>query len=199
MSHFQTRESMKKNKLVCGVGINDLDRPVYWKENGKYVICPIYKIWKSMLVRCYDEKFHHRQTYQDCLVAPVWLRLSNFEKWISTQNWEGKELDKDILFPGNKIYGPDTCVFVTHDVNIFLIDSAGARGEHPIGVHFHKMTGRFQAACNNPFGKGPYIGLFDNPEDAHLAWKQKKHEYALMYAEQQTDPRVAEALRTRYL
>lgn len=188
-----------KNKLVCGVGINDLERCVYWKENGKYVICPVYKIWKSMLVRCYDKKFHHRTTYQDCSVSPVWLKLSNFERWIDTQNWQGKELDKDILFPGNKVYGPDTCVFVSHDVNIFLIDSAGARGEYPIGVHFHKMTGKFQAACNNPFGKGPYIGLFDNPTDAHLAWKQKKHEYACIYAEQQIDPRIAEALRTRYL
>lgn len=191
---------MKKNKLVCGVGANDLERPVYWKENGKYTICPIYKIWKSMLVRCYDEKFHHRQTYQDCLVAPVWLKLSNFEKWINTQDWEGKELDKDILFPGNKVYGPDTCVFVTHAVNIFLIDSGASRGEYPIGVHWHKHTQKIAAQCRNPFtNKTEHLGLFDNAEDAHLTWKARKHEFACQYAEQQTDQRVAEALRTRYL
>jgi len=177
------RMSIKRNKLVCGVGINDVDRPVYTKDlDGKYKICPFYKVWKSMLVRCYDENFHHKLTYEDCYVVEAWLRLSNFENWMKNQDWEGKELDKDILKPGNKQYGPETCVFITHDLNSFLIDSAAARGDYPTGVHLHKMTGRLQAACNNPFKgsgrKGSYLGLYDSVEEASNAWKQKKHEYA---------------------
>jgi hypothetical protein len=191
---------MKKNKLVCGVGVNDLGRPVYWKENGKYVICPIYRVWKSMLVRCYDKNFHHKVTYAESYVVPEWLRLSNFEKWMEQQDWKGKELDKDILFQGNKIYGPETCVFIPHDLNVFLIDSAGARGEYPIGVSFHKNSGQLQVDCGNPFTrKREYLGLFKDVQEAHLTWKAKKHQHALTYAEQQTDPRIAEALRTRYL
>jgi len=34
--------------------------------------------------------------------------------------------------------------------------------------------------------------------DAHLAWKQQKHEYACLLADLQEDSRVADALRQRY-
>lgn len=190
----------KKNKLVCGVGINDLDRPVYWKIDGKTVACPVYRVWKSMLVRCYDVNFHHRATYKECYVSTEWLKLSKFEEWMLRQDWEGKELDKDLLIPNSKVYSSETCVFISHDVNIFLIDSGGARGEYPLGAHWHKRTQKIAAQCSNPFTKKrEHLGLFDDAEEAHLVWKAKKHEHALTYADQQTDPRIAEALRTRYL
>lgn len=190
----------KKNKLVCGVGINDLDRQVYWVIEGKRVICPIYRVWKSMLVRCYDPKFHHNATYQESSVVEEWLRLSVFERWMEQQDWQGKELDKDILKPGNKIYSPENCCFIPHDVNVLVLDSAAIRGDCPIGVCRHKMTQKYAAQFSNPLTKKrEHIGLFDDPHEAHLAWKKRKHELACIYADQQTDPRVAEALRTRYL
>ena len=190
----------KKNKLVCGVGINDLDRSVYWRVDGKVVICPVYRVWKSMLVRCYDSNFHHKITYVESYVVPEWLRLSNFERWMEQQDWEGKELDKDILFPCNKVYGPETCVFISHTLNTFLIDSAGARGDFPLGTHWHKATQMYAAQCGNPFTKKrEHLGLFNNPEDGHLVWKERKHELSCALADKQTDPRVAAALRVRYL
>ena len=192
---------MESKKLICGVGVNDLSRPVRTKLNGKEVKCPFYTRWMAMLRRCYCPKFHlERPTYVGCSVTEEWLLFSNFERWMKTQDWEGKELDKDLLKAGNKLYSPDFCVFIPRELNSFTKDSGAIRGEYPLGVHLHKGKGRFKAQCRNPFTKRQeHLGLFDTPDEAHLAWRKRKHELALIYADQQTDPRVAEALRTRYL
>lgn len=191
----------EKNGLVYGVGINDLDRAVYQTVNNKQIICPIYYTWKEMLKRCFCPVHHKKQpTYINCRLYPDWLKLSNFERWMKVQDFEGKNLDKDILVVGNKLYSPETCVFISKDLNNFLTDHGARRGIYPLGVSWHKKSKKFQASCSDPFTKKRgYLGYYDNPEDAHLAWKKRKHELALIYAEQQTDPRVAEALRTRYL
>lgn len=191
----------KAKKLIHGVGVNDVDRPVYTKLNGKRLVCPVYRTWQNMLGRCYDPKYIERHpSYSGCNVTEDWLYLSRFEDWMLKQDWEGKQLDKDILVVGNKLYSPETCAFIPREVNLFTIDSRANRGEYPLGVYLDKELGRFMAQCSNPFTrKKEHLGVFDNPEDAHEAWRKRKHELALIYADQQTDPRVAEALRTRYL
>ena len=123
----------------------------------------------------------------------------NFRSWMETQDWKGKELDKDILFQGNKVYSPDTCVFVDKGVNLLLNSCAASRGEWPIGVHWNEQNQKFQSGCNNPFTrKREYLGYFNCPNQAHQAWKKRKYELACQLADIQTDERVAEALRTRY-
>lgn len=192
---------MEFKKLVYGVGINDAGRPVTSELNGKMVMCPFYAKWRAMLQRCYDSKLHlRRPTYVGCSVTEEWLLFSNFERWMKTQDWEGKELDKDLLKVGNKLYSPDFCIFIPPELNSFTIDLGASRGEYPLGVYFDKGSGKFKAQCRNPLiGRQEYLGLFDTPEEAHLAWKKRKHELACIYADQQTDLRVAEALRVRYL
>jgi len=191
----------KYYKPVFGVGINDLDRDVTWKVDGKRVACPIYRTWQNMLGRSYDTEFHKRHpSYSDCSVIDGWIHLSDFEKWMLTQDWKGKQLDKDIILPGNKVYSPETCAFVDKKLNLFIMDTAATRGEWPIGVSWNKRDQTFKAEIRNPFThRREGLGYYDNPEDGHLAWKKRKHEFACLYAEQQTDQRVAEALRTRYL
>ena len=154
-----------------------------------------------MLQRCYSAEFKKRNpTYLDCIVVNEWLRLSVFEGWMLTQDWKNNQLDKDILLVGNKIYSPETCVFISRQLNSFILETTAKRGEHPLGVSWHAQRQRYQVHCKNPFShKREYIGLFNDPNEAHNAWKIRKHQHALIYAEQQTDPRVADALRTRYL
>lgn len=192
---------MIKSRTVFGVGINDLDRQVIWREGNVRVVCPVYRTWQNMLGRCYDLAFHERHpSYVGCTAVEEWKYLSGFEEWMMSQDWKGKQLDKDILVAGNKLYGPDTCAFIPKEVNKFILDSARTRGVWPIGVSWCKRDKAFCAEIRNPFTKRREgLGYYDNPEDAHLAWKRRKHELACMYADQQTDPRVAEALRTRYL
>lgn len=154
-----------------------------------------------MLLRCYSEKHRHKSpSYADCYATPEWHRFSSFHAWAITQPWEGNELDKDLLVKGNKVYSPKFCIFISQRLNCFLTDHAAARGAWPIGVSLYCNGKKFLAHCSNPnTGKCEYLGGFLTPELAHEAWRAKKHGYALAYADEQADPRIAEALRNRYL
>lgn len=200
---------MKPRKLVCGVGINDAEYVVKREENG-YVdgkrkrklvwMCPYYRVWQNMLERCYSEKYQERQpTYKGCSVSDEWHTFSNFRSWMETQNFEGLQIDKDLLIVGNKVYGPHTCMFVTSMVNNFALDRGAARGEWLIGVAWYKPTGKFRANCRNPFTrKQENLGYFTCEQEAHEAWRKRKHELALELAAIQADERVAKALINRY-
>jgi hypothetical protein len=187
-------------KLVYGIGINDADY-VYQGGRTSSVRCNFYTVWSDMLRRCYSASYKEKHpTYADCYACEDWKLFSNFKAWMKSQDYQGKQLDKDLLFVGNKIYSPDTCVFVDAMTNKFTVDSAGIRGEWPIGVYFDMKENKFIAGCCNPITKKKErLGSFNSPAQAHLAWKTKKHEHALKLADMQTDQRVAEALRARYL
>ena len=152
-----------------------------------------------MLMRCYSESYQKKnQTYVGCTVCNEWLVFSKFRAWMVGQDWEGKELDKDILVKGNKLYSPQTCVFVSPNVNRLLVDSGGKRGAYPIGVSFHKSEQAIRATCLDGARKQVHLGYFKTPEEAHEAWRKYKHALACRIADEQTDERVAEALRKRY-
>jgi hypothetical protein len=194
-------------KPVYGVGINDSDYVTERKEkvNGKWKVlwkCPYYCRWRDMLARCYSEKYQERYpTYKGCTVIDEWLLFSNFKRWMEKQDWEGKDLDKDLLVEGNKVYSPETCVFVPQLVNSFLIDCGAIRGEYPIGVSWRKALSKLQAYCRNPFTKKlEHLGYFLDPDEAHEAWKKRKHELACQLADSEyvTDDRIKEVLRNKY-
>lgn len=187
-------------KLIHGVALNDADYAVNPRLNGNRVMCKFYQTWKGMLERCYSEKFKAKQpTYTGCSVCDDWLTFSNFKRWMEKQDWQGKELDKDILFNGNKIYSPETCVFLDSVTNNFTTDRGAARGEWPIGVYFNKRVGKFMARCNNQLTrKQEHLGYFDCPNQSHQAWRKRKHELSCQLADLQTDQRVSSSLRARY-
>ena len=203
---------MVKSKLIAGVGINDADYVVEKKEvvgyteQGKAIrktvwLCPFYLKWRNMIRRCYNEKVLIRQpSYVGCFVSKEWHSFMTFRSWMEKQDWKGKQLDKDILFPGNKIYSEGTCVFVDQKVNNFLVDSAAIRGEWPMGVNFDKCSGKFKAqAWDADSGKTKYLGLYESPEQAHNAWLTEKILQAIVIAGEQQDQRVAEAILSKYL
>ena len=201
---------MKTRKLVCGVGINDADYVVKKQETIGYVngkrkqkliwVCPFYRTWKGVLERCYSTKTQdNHPTYRGCTVSDEWLTFSVFKNWMEKQDWEDNQLDKDLLIEGNKVYSPETCVFVSGMVNNFTIDGGAARGECPIGVYWNKGEGKFKSQCRNPFTKKQeHLGYFTCEQEAHQAWLKHKLGLAHELAAIQTDPRVAEALINRY-
>lgn len=196
----------KKEKKVFGIGVNDSPDPVYRYEkvNGKWKrvwICPYYSTWKNMLHRCRSANLKTvRPTYTNCSFHDEWVYFMTFKHWMSQQDWIGKHLDKDILVEGNKLYSPETCRFVDKDLNMFLTDSLASRGKWPLGVGWKEANKKFQANCQNPFTKKQeYLGLFDCPHEAHKAWRKRKHELACQWADIQTDPLIAKALRERFL
>lgn len=202
---------VSKNRKVWGVGINDAGYTTQIKstightDDGRRVqkfvwICPFYQTWRNMLQRGYSQKYKEKwPTYTDVTVCEEWHLFSNFKSWMETQDWEGKYLDKDILMEGNRVYSPDRCVFITQLTNTFFLECGRARGEYCIGVSKHKLTGKFQATCNNPLTKNSeYLGLFTTELEAHSVWLNRKLELAYKLAAGQSDARVAEALINRY-
>jgi hypothetical protein len=188
---------------VFGVGINDADyitNKTNW-VNGRSVKewqCPIHQTWSSILRRCYSPYLHKRiPTYIGCEIHPDWVSFMGFREWMLSQDWQGKHLDKDLITRGNKIYSPETCVFVDQALNNFTTTRAGRRGRYLIGAC--KIGSTFLAQCRNPFThRGESLGNFPTEMEAHLAWQAKKHEHAVKLVESITDLRVKRALLTRY-
>lgn len=177
--------SRESKKLTFGVGVKDNKHPLVRKEydkvEGKWIkvwCCPYYLKWKDMLMRCYSVKYKSKNpSYEDCKVCDEWLIFSNFKSWMEGQDWVGKALDKDIIFYGNKMYSPETCVFVDAKLNMFM--SNNRKGM--IGVNYHKRDKVFVANVSNPYtGRVEYLGNFKNEINAHNAWKERKLELLKM-------------------
>ena len=195
---------MGNRKPLYGVGINDADYQVAIRVTVDKVTtttfeCPYYKRWSEMLKRCYSAKYHDKKpTYKGCRVCDEWKYFSNFKVWMEKQPWEGKQLDKDIVIKGNKVYSPTTCKFISSITNSFTTESLSIRGKYLIGVSFG--CGKFRSRVSNPFTKKvEHLGSFSTELEAHLVWKKRKHELSFLVAELEEDTIVKEALTTRYL
>lgn len=165
-----TKTSLLRRKPLFGVGVNDASYQVRPRFNGIKIICPYYRVWSNMVERCYSAKYHKiRPTYSDCSIADEWLVFSVFKEWMVLQDWKGKQLDKDILIVGNKVYGPEACVFVSAKINNLLSSSEATRGDFPIGVNFSKWKNKYEARCSTN-GRGGYIGSYDTPSEAERAY-----------------------------
>lgn len=137
----------------------------------------VYYIWKAMLQRCYDENIRYKRTeYKGCTVVKKWHNFQNFAKWFEENYVEGSQLDKDILFKGNKFYSFKTCCFVPREINILLTKRNIKRGEYPIGVTISKSKNRFEASLSTK-EKQCYLGSFKTPEEAFRAYKKEKESY----------------------
>lgn len=163
----------KRTKLVCGIGVNDADYTTQKREilpDGKkklVYLCPYYDRWYGVLSRCYSKRSEKvSPTYKDCYVCDEWLYFSNFKAWMEKHDWEGKDLDKDLLIEGNKVYSPETCIFVPKSVNRFSILRGNNRGLYPLGVS--KNTGKesYTATCNKNNTR-VRLGTFYDPLQAH--------------------------------
>jgi len=188
----------KKNRFVYGVGVNDAGYTTSKMINFKNIVCVFYNTWTNMLERCYSPRLQAKYpTYIGCTVAEEWHLFSNFKSWMVSQDWEGKQLDKDILVPGNKLYSPETCVFVSKKVNtLFNGSHKSPQNNLPKGVRFHKIAKKYQAGISIN-GKQKHLGLFDMPEQAEAAYKKARVEYITRIAITQPDKRVREALLLR--
>ena len=181
---------LKKNlyeATVYGVGFMG-EGPYKSKVNGKST--REYNIWHSMMDRCYNEKHSDRYpTYKDCTVCEEWHNFQTFCSWFDNNfreiPGEKMALDKDILIKGNKVYGPDTCVFVPKKINSLFVKSDASRSDLPIGVQQVK-SGKYQASVSIN-GKDKKLGRFNTKEEAFEMYKKAKEQHIKDVAEQYKD------------
>lgn len=176
-------------KLVAGFGIND----AWYKVKPRNApMCPFYKVWYNMVSRVYGESYRRTYSaYRDCTVTPEWSSFRVFREWMETQDWEDKHLDKDLLIPGNKLYAPHTCIFITQHLNNFLIDRT-ASGRSMRGVTVNKAGG-YIAQCG-----GHYLGTFTDEQLAHAEYLRHKKAQAIQLADEQSCDKIKNAILGRY-
>lgn len=175
----------KKNGVIHGWGINDADYktslmyPTPWE-------CPIYARWRSMFNRC-KGKPRPTRAYDNCEIDEKFKYLSDFIAWSKTEGFSPENsklahLDKDIKIRGNKLYSPDTCVFVPRTINSIIVDLGKQNEDYPAGVIKRKSnwTGKpFLTGCLMNKGKMQYLGVRETPEECHALWQSAKAEIIL--------------------
>lgn len=181
-----TYGNFKKGNIMC-----PYERTVYEvgylgegkyksRENGKKT--RVYTAWNSMLQRCYDEKYHERRsTYRDCKVYEEFHNFQNFGEWDEENFYTVEEqqmcLDKDILVKGNKIYSPETCIYVPKTINTLFVKCNKSRGNCLIGTCL--LNSKYVAHCSliNPkTGKSKikHLGYYTTQQEAFKVYKQFK-------------------------
>lgn len=187
------------DRETFGVGYIGVGEYKSKDKNGKET--KVYITWQNMLKRCYDPYYlNKRPTYIDCYVCNEWLCFQNFAEWFYKNyyecNNEQMHLDKDILCKGNKIYSPETCIFVPERINALFINQYRKRGKYPIGVtedvdkkHGYK---RLRSACNileEGKRKRKSLGSFplNRPFQAFYTYKIFKESYIKQVADEYKD------------
>jgi len=188
-----TKRAVSNKSPLHGWGINDSWYQVSPIIDGVRFVCPYYTTWRSLISRsyCIKEKIRHPY-YKDCTSSYEWTFFSKFREWMIDQDWEGKQLDKDIIKPGNKIYCPDFCAFIPGALNTLLNNRSALRGKYPIGVTLNG-GGKFQCIIGIN-GSTKYLGQFNSPEQANQVYRIAKSDHVKSIAILQTDPRVKAGL-----
>ena len=162
---------------VYGVGITGTKYPS--RVNG--VLTKEYDLWTGMLRRCYSDALKKKYpTYEGCEVSDKFKSYEYFYEWCHNQigfNSKDWQLDKDLLVKGSKVYSENTCVFIPQEINLMLIKCDASRGEHLIGVCWHKKDNAFVAKVSKTKGKREYLGFFKTEIEAFNSYKQAKESF----------------------
>lgn len=154
-------------------------------ENKKATIQ--YQYWHDMIKRSFDLKLKEkRPSYKDITCCNEWLSFQTFAKWFDenyyTVDDERIHLDKDILYKGNKIYSPETCIFVPARINELFTQQPKSKYGLPTGVD-KLPSGKFRvriATHGNNLNK--HFGVYDVLDEAINSYKINKKDYIITIA-----------------
>lgn len=171
---------------VCGVGF------IGYGSYSKKSDLKAYETWRSMIQRCYDAKYQSKQpTYVGCTTCDEWLCFQTFANWFYNNYYEIEgqriQLDKDILVKNNKVYSPDTSVFVPQNINELFTKNNAKRGTLPIGVSYHKQNNKYHAKSSDGSNNTIHLGYYESPEEAFEAYKVYKEQLIKDTAEEYKD------------
>lgn len=86
-------------------------------------------------------------------------------------------LDKDILYPGNKIYAPDKCILTPQRINELFAYKPKDNGL-PVGISKTK-SGKYVASYNSE-----HLGTYYTLKEAYEKYAMKKEEVIKQIAEE---------------
>lgn len=135
-----------------------------------------YKLWRHVLGRVFRKEYEAH--YSDCDIDELWLCYNNFAEWCHNQKGfssfddkgERFQLDKDFKLKGNRLYSPETCIFLPREINQSIVSRRNYRGKNPLGVVKSKSGSFHSNVLVNgvrEFGKAF--------TDAELAFQEYKH------------------------
>ncbi|AUR96770.1 hypothetical protein NVP1232O_36 [Vibrio phage 1.232.O._10N.261.51.E11] len=132
-----------------------------------------YRCWYGMFRRCYSKKYQEQKpTYIGCAVHPDWHNFQTFAKWYHGNYPTGDqdyELDKDILVDGNKVYSPNTCMFVTSEDNTIKAHAKSYAFLSPDGV-FTEVYNLRKFCMDNSLHDGCMCKVHLGKAKQHKGW-----------------------------
>ena len=174
------------NPTYCGLGYIGYGNYPTLNEDG--TVKKEFELWRRMLYRCSEHYQNNRETYKGVKCCDYFKSYQNFAKWFEDNYYEVEgermHLDKDWLVKGNKIYSPETCVFVPHSINGLIVGNDKNRGDTPIGVS--KLKNFYRARLKKQDHE-VHLGLFDSPVEAFKIYKKAKEQHIKQVAEEYKD------------
>lgn len=166
-----------KNIVYCNIKSGEVLNPFYGSVHSVgYLGCLDYKklisenkiayrVWVDVIKRGFCDKFKNkRPTYKDVTVCEEWHNFQNFAEWFRKNYTEGWELDKDIICSDCKIYSPETCCFVPHEINMLFIKTDIK--DLPQGITQRSCCEGFYVYYSVEVNNRKFIGFFKNLKEA---------------------------------
>lgn len=144
---------------------NVVSAPIFLPDGTPAHKSKIYSIWRAMRARCENPADSQYSSYggRSIKVCDRWSLFSNFLEDMGERP-EGKTLDR---VDNDKGYSPDNCRWATlnqQNQNRRVRSKSGY-----LGVTFRDNSRRWIAALTHEY-KSVYLGSFDDPLDAALAY-----------------------------
>lgn len=191
--HYVFEHAQYQNFKTGGIK-NPYDKTVYGKGyigEGKYVgwvngnHTEEYEIWKGILKRCYSEsqKDVFNSYFNISEVCDEWLNFQNFAEWYHTHKYkcDGRlHIDKDIKYPGNKLYSPYHCLLTPQRINMLFSNKPNKRGL-PNGIS-RTNSGKYSAKY-----AGKDIGTYSTLEEAYSVYADVKKKAIITVANEYKD------------
>jgi len=128
-----------------------------------------------MMQRSYCDKLHAKHpTYKECEVCEEWQYYQTFAAWYEDnypKDGRSYALDKDIKVEGNKIYSPETCLFVTSAENAIKANAISFKIVSPCGklVEFYNLS-EFSRA--NGLTRSAVSSVINGKRPKHKGWSK---------------------------
>lgn len=208
----QMQHPNHKMEVISNNGFGDFqDRSGMWvksfeyKESGvkKIFRTRAYILWMAILSR--TSKTNARNSVRGNSAINGFTDFQQFAEWCQgADGYLNKDnsgnywhLDKDMYSIGNRVYSPETCIFIPASLNDSFPASPGERkSDNFQGVTLVGKSGKYQAATSYK-NTHVHLGTFTTKRLAHKAWQEFRVKVMEEYlSTEPCTPRIVKGLET---